>query len=296
MRKYAVAVKFIMILLSVFLIILALPKQTKFRYEFEKGRIWTQKDLAAPYNFAILKTSQELEKDQEAVMQNISPVYQLNPNVQLQQQEGYVNDFNLKWPSAGISEKLKLRYLEAGRALLNHVYEVGVISPGVKNQPATENYNITVANKNVAITKNTSALYTKEKAIAYFEQQLALLNVDRAYMIDILQSRLQNNLVYDDKITSRLKADALANISATQGMVEKGEVIIAKGMVINDEIYQKLLSYKKYFEDSARVNGNRRLVFFGQFLLVGLTVTLLIVFLQMFRKDIYQDNRLEGLI
>jgi putative nucleotidyltransferase with HDIG domain len=296
MRKYAVAVKFIMILLSVFLIILALPKQTKFRYEFEKGRIWTQKDLAAPYNFAILKTSQELEKDQEAVMQNISPVYQLNTNVQLQQLEGFVNDFNLKWPSAGIADKLKARYLEAGKTLLSHVYAVGVISLGVKNQPATENYNITVANKNEAVSRNTSALYTKEKAIAYFEQQLALLKIDRAYMLDLLQSRLQNNLTYDDKITSRLKADALANISTTQGMVEKGEVIIAKGMVINDEIYQKLLSYKKYFEDSARVNGNRQLVFFGQFLLVGLTVTLLIVFLQMFRKDIYQDNRLVGLI
>ncbi len=55
MRKYATGIKFLMILLSVFLIILALPKQTKFRYEFEKGRIWNQNDLVAPYNFAILK-------------------------------------------------------------------------------------------------------------------------------------------------------------------------------------------------------------------------------------------------
>jgi hypothetical protein len=295
LRKYATAVKFLMILVSIFLIILALPKQTKFRYEFEKGRIWNQKDLIAPYNFAILKTSAEIEKDQEAVLQNVSPIYQFNENVQLQQLEGYVNDFNLKWPNAGIPEKLRNKYFETGKVLLNKVYSTGLITSGVKDKPA-ENYNITVVNKNVATTKNTSGLYTKEKALTYFEQELALQNIDRAFMLDILQNRLQNNLVYDDTTTGRLKRSALDNISATQGMVQKDEVIITKGAVVNDEVYQKLLSYKKYFEDSARVNGNRRLVFFGQFLLVALTVTLLIVFLQMFRKDIYHDNRLVGLI
>jgi putative nucleotidyltransferase with HDIG domain len=296
LRKYAAGVKFLMVLLSIFLIILALPKQTKFRYEFEKGRIWNQKDLIAPYNFAILKTSAEIEQDQKAVLENVSPIYQLNENTQLQQVEGYINDFNLKWANAGIPDKLRSKYLETGKVLLNRVYSTGLITPGVKDKPTTESYNITVVNKNVAATKNTSGLYTKEKALAYFEQELALQNVDRAFMLDILQNRIQNNLTYDDKLTSRLKQSALENISATQGMVQKDEVIITKGAVINDDVYQKLLSYKKYFEDSARVNGNRKLVFFGQFLLVALTVMLLMVFLEMFRKDIYRDNRLVGLI
>jgi putative nucleotidyltransferase with HDIG domain len=296
LRKYAAGVKFLMVLLSIFLIILALPKQTKFRYEFEKGRIWNQKDLIAPYNFAILKTSAEIEQDQKAVLENVSPIYQLNENTQLQQVEGYINDFNLKWANAGIPDKLRSKYLETGKVLLNQVYSTGLITPGVKDKPTTESYNITVVNKNVAATKNTSGLYTKEKALAYFEQELALQNIDRAFMLDILQNRLQNNLTYDDKLTSRLKQSALENISATQGMVQKDEVIITKGAVINDDVYQKLLSYKKYFEDSARVNGNRKLVFFGQFLLVALTVMLLMVFLEMFRKDIYRDNRLVGLI
>ncbi|WP_345951192.1 HDIG domain-containing metalloprotein [Mucilaginibacter sp. PAMB04274] len=295
-RKYAVGVKFLLILLCVLLIILALPKQTKFRYEFEKGRIWNQKELIAPYNFAILKTSAELEKDQEAALQNISPVYQLNEDVQRQQVEGFVNDFNLKWASAGLPDKVKSRYLEMGRTLLNHVYATGLITLGIKNQPATDNYNVTAVNKNVASAKNTSGLFTKEKAVTYFEQELTLHNVDKAFMLDLLQNRLQNNLIYDDKLTSRLKRDALDNISTTQGMVQKDEVIITKGSVINDEVYQKLVSYKKYFEDSARANGNRWQVFFGQFLLVSLTITLLIIFLRLFRKDIYQNNRLVGLI
>ncbi len=296
LRKYAVSVKFIIILLSVFLIILALPKQVKFRYEFEKGRVWNQKELLAPYNFAILKTNAELERDQSAALQSVSPIYQLRADVQLQQLEGFANDLNIKWAGSGLPEKQRARYLEIGRALLNHVYAIGILTPGIKDLPATEDYNITVVNKNVSANKNTSGLYTKEKAIVYFEQELNLTNIDKAFMLDLLQNRLQNNLIYDDKLTARIKRDALNGVSTTQGMVQKDEVIVAKGTVINDEIYQKLLSYKKYFEDSARVNGNRKMVFLGQFLLVSLTVTLLIVFLYLFRKDIYQDNRLVGLI
>ncbi|MVN92706.1 HD family phosphohydrolase [Mucilaginibacter aquatilis] len=296
LRKYAVWVKFIMIVGSVFLIILALPKQTKFRYEFEKGRVWNQKELIAPHSFAILKTPAELERDQADALKNVSPVYQLKADVQNQQVLGFVDDLNLKWTTAGIPEKFKARYIETGKVLLNKVYSVGLLTPGIKDQPADENYNITVVNNNVATNKNTSGLYTKEKAISFFEKELALYNLDRAFLLDLLQNRLLNNLVYDDKLTSRLKHDALDNISLTLGMVQKDEVIITKGAVINDEVYQKLLSYKKYFEDSARLNGDRKLVSLGQFLLVGLTLTLLIVFLYLFRKDIYYDNRLVGLI
>src|SRR6202012_2643563 len=107
---------------------------------------------------------------------------------------------------------------------------------------------------------------------------------------------LQNNLKYDDKLTVRLEKETLDGLSLTHGMVAKGEVIVAKGSVINDAVYQKLESFKKAFEDNARVNGDRNLVLLGQFLLVSIVICLLIVFLYLFRRDIYEDNRLVSLI
>jgi len=78
--------------------------------------------------------------------------------------------------------------------------------------------------------------------------------------------------------------------------VQKGEVIVYKGSVVNDDVYQKLESFKKAFEDNARVNGNRNLVLLGQFFLVAIAISLLMIFLYLFRKDIYADNRLVSLI
>src|SRR5476651_685440 len=93
MRKYARNVKFLMMFFSIGLIVVALPKQAKFRYEYEKGKIWNQKDLVSPYIFAILKTDAELDADKEAAIKSITPLYQFDESIAKQNLEGYKTDF-----------------------------------------------------------------------------------------------------------------------------------------------------------------------------------------------------------
>jgi putative nucleotidyltransferase with HDIG domain len=297
LRKYALNVKFFMMLVSVAVIVYALPKQAKFGYEYEKGRIWNQKDLISPYNFAILKTNAEIEADQKAALSSVTPIYQLNYDVAAQQLEGFKNDFEIRWHSAGLNERQKNTYLQTGNTILKGVYDRGTLKLNPKYQQAGKNYAITVLNDNVATDKNTADLFTRERAIAYCDFEIGKIpGLDKPFLLNLLQDRLQTNLTFDAKLTARLEKEVTENLSITRGMVQKGETIIGKGSVINDEAYQKLASYKKAFEDNARTNGNHSLVLLGQFLLVGITITLLMVFLYLFRRDIYDDNRLVSLI
>ncbi|HVV55889.1 MAG TPA: HDIG domain-containing protein [Mucilaginibacter sp.] len=297
LRKYAGNIKYLMIVASICVIVFTLPKQAKFRYEYDRGRIWTQKDLVSPYNFAILKTPEQMESDRQAALRSVTPIYQRDTDVRKQQLEGYKTDFEIKWHNAGLNERLKQTYFKEGQDLLNAIYDVGVIIPNPKYQQAQQNYPVTILKNNVATDKNTADLYTKEKALAYCDQELSKRkNLDKTFLLDLIQNRIQNNLKYDDKLTSRLEKEALDGLSTTSGMVQQGEVIVRKGSVINDAIYQKLQSFKKAFEDNVRVNGDHRLVLLGQFLLVSVVITLLMVFLYLFRRDIYSDNRLVGLI
>ncbi|MDB5285206.1 MAG: transrane family protein [Mucilaginibacter sp.] len=297
LRKYALNVKFFMMLVSITVIVYALPKQAKFGYEYEKGRIWNQKDLISPYNFAILKTNQEIEADQKTALATITPIYQRNDDVGNQLIEGFKNDLEIKWHTAGINDRFKAKYLQTGEDILKYVYNVGVFKPNAKYQQKGINYPITVLDKNVATEKNTSDLFTREKAIAYCDDAISKVpGLDKAFLLNLMQDRVQANLIYDAKLTARLEQEVLDNLSITRGMVQKGDIIIAKGSVINDEAYQKLASYKKAFEDNARINGNHALVLLGQFLLVGIAITLLMIFLYLFRRDIYDDNRLVSLI
>jgi len=44
-RKYSSNLKFVMMAICVFFVTLFLPKQARFRFEYEKGKTWMQKDL-----------------------------------------------------------------------------------------------------------------------------------------------------------------------------------------------------------------------------------------------------------
>ena len=286
-----------MMLASICVIVFTLPKQAKFSYDIEKGRIWNQKDLVSPYNFAILKTQQEIDNDQKTALASITPIYQLDGDVGQHEQENFKGDLEIKWHSAGINDRQKEKYITAGVNLLSDIYDKGVLALNPKYQQNTENYKITILKNNIATDKNTAELFTKEKAIAYCDRFLTdRKDLDKAFLLSLLTDRLQPNLTYDNKLTSRLEREVVEGLSTTRGMVQKGEVIVGKGSVVSDEVYQKLESYKKAFEDNARINGDRRLVLLGQFLLVGIAITLLMVFLYLFRKDIYYDNRLVSLI
>jgi membrane-associated HD superfamily phosphohydrolase len=297
LRKYSRNLKFLMMALSIFLIVSTLPKQAKFGYEIEKGRIWTQKDLVSPYNFAILKTQQEIENDRHAALASITPIYQLDTAIATQQTESFKSDLEIKWHTAGINDDLKPDYLTTGLNLLGKIYSTGMLRLNPKYQQYATDYPVTILNKNIATDKNTADLFTREKALAYCNLVLGKrTDIDKSFLMDLILNRLQNNLVYDDRLTTRLENEAIESLSLTQGMVQKDETIVHMGSVVNDEVYQKLESYKKAFEDNTRVNGDRRIVLLGQTLLVSIAIALLMIFLYLFRRDIYDDNRLVSLI
>jgi putative nucleotidyltransferase with HDIG domain len=297
LRKYARNVKFLMMMVSIAFIVVWLPKQAKFRYEYDKGRIWNQKDLVSPYSFAVLKSDADLKEDQAAAIRSITPIYQLDKETAQQSAEGYKNDFEIKWRSSGLPENLKQKYFTLGSDLLKEVYDKGVLALNKKYQHGSENYRITILQNNIANETNTSQLYTRETALSYIDQTLSQYkNIDKAFLIAVIQNRLQYNLNYDEQLTTRLENEVINSLSLTRGMVQKGDVIVAKGSVINQEIYQKLESFRVAFEDNVRVSGDPRLVILGQVLLVSIVIALLMVFLYLFRKDIYYDNRLVGLI
>lgn len=290
-------IKFLMMFTAVIVIIFTLPKQEKFRYEYGKGRIWNQKDLISPYNFAILKTDVELDADKDAAKRSISPIYEFDPQVEKQELENFKNDFEIKWHNAALNEKQKEAYLHLGTNLLGTIYQKGVLALNKKFQRPAENYDVTLLFNKIAQNKNTSELFTRESALNYCDRVLNQHHeIDRPFLIGLLQDHIQYNLSFDQPLTLQLEKETLDGLSQTRGMVQKGELIAAKGSIINEDVYQKLESYKKAFEDNIHVNGDKKMVLLGQFLLVFLVITLLIVFLYLFRRDIYNDNRLVGLI
>ncbi|MFC3198007.1 HD family phosphohydrolase [Parapedobacter deserti] len=298
--KYGYLPKYAMILASVTLITLFLPKQPRFRYEFEKGKVWMHEDLISPYNFAVLKTQAELDRDRENVLKSVYPIYNNNTQLLDQQLAQFETDLPEKWRASGLDTlgENMATYEQVGRQLLTDVYKRGIIALNNKFQREQTHYNFTLLTDNVARQLNTAAVFTTETAREHLEKAIKARSAikQKEWFVEMLTAYLSVNYQFNESMTAKLEEDALASISTTRGMVQRGELIVANGTTVTNEIYQKVESLRKAYEEEARIGGNRALVMLGQFLIVALVVTLLFVFIYLFRKDIYHNNRLVFLI
>ena len=304
-------IKGFLVFTTILLICIFLPKQPRFRYEFQKGKAWNHDNLVSPYNFAVLKTQEELNRDKEQILKTVQPIYNLSANTSKEQVDQFNTDVIEKWQLSNMDSLSKQQlsvYQQVGSGLLNYIYGRGVISLNNRYQNkgnSTENldeankqYNFTLSNNNLAQQKNTADIFTIETANTYIQDALAKNSkIDRkAWLADILKNYITLNYIFDENLTNKVEQNALSNISSTRGVVQKGELIVEKDKVINNEIYQKLESLRKAFEDESKISGNQSYVALGQFVMITLCMSLLMVFLFFFRKSIFHNNRLVSII
>jgi len=294
-------------LATIILICIFLPKQARFRYEFQKGKVWDHENLISPYNFAILKTQEELNEDKKNILKTIQPIYDVNSTISREQIDQFETDLAEKWQTNKLDttpQKIQ-DYRAVGNAILTHLYDRGILSLNNRFQnrnddksPAAKQYNFTLIQDKVATQKNTADCYTIESSYEYANSVLSNSSkiVYKKWLLETLKNYITLNYVYNDQQTERLEQNALANISSTRGVVQKGELIAEKDKIISNETYQKLESLRKIYEDEGKISGNQIYVTLGQFLIISLALCILMVFLYLFRKDIYYNNRLLSII
>jgi putative nucleotidyltransferase with HDIG domain len=284
--------------LCVIFVTLSLPKQARFRFEYEKGKTWMQKDLYSPHSFSIQKTNEEINNDKDAILKSIFPIYQNDIQVVESAIAAFSLEFETQWKNSGIPGNSKEIYFDAGNSILNYIYDRGLMNPVKKFQRNGPNYNFNLVLNNVSTPVNTADVFLVTDSVRLIKQKLKTYSAieNKEWLIQLIANHLKANYVYDEGLTDKLEENALNSLSTTRGMVQKGELIITKGTMVNSVIYQKLESLRAAYEEDAKVIGNRNLILLGQFLLSGLIIALLIVFLFLFRKDIYADNRQLALI
>lgn len=291
-RKYSSNLKYVMMVVCVLVITFYLPKQPRFRYEFEKGKTWLNKDLVSPFSFAVLKTPQQIEADKKTAVENTLPIYQYVEDVFKEQGEAYLNEFDVKWKSNTLNENEKETNKQRSYQLLNTIYNKGIIDVNPKHQTKGKYYDFSLVKNNVSTKSNSQDLFTVETALVYLKDHLNISNeAIKKTIIELAESHVKPNVLFDDALTTTVQANAINSISTTKGMVQKGELIVANETVIDEEVYQKLVSFRETYDAQTKSVGDDKLVFLGQVLLVGFITGLLMVFLFLFRKDIYADNR-----
>lgn len=267
-------------MLSIALIVYFFPKGGKFKYEFQKGKPWQYENLSAPLDFSIKKTEEEIEEEKGQLNSKKAPYYTFDEEISQAILTNFEDDFYESTAFQFLNDAEKQALAEKGNSLLTELYEYGISAARI-----AEN-NIKLVKNNRALELANTDILTLEEA----ENRVALNTDDAESLREFIVSKIRPNVFYDKELTENALDDELSKISVTRGEVREGELIIAKGEVVEGENLKKLNSLKAEYESELWSEENSYFILFGYTVLVALVLMMLFLFLKNYRPEIFADN------
>ncbi len=294
-RHYSIIYKGVLVLASVFLIVQLFPRETRFEYEYQQGRPWLYNDLIAPFDFAVLKTDEELRRERQEVLKDFQPFFTREQRIAEQKQSEFIVNFNLAWNQKyedDYPEELRGEHLRFSLDILDSVYTRGIIFLDDEHRDKPGDFEIRVIDGNIARTRTIDDFFTVGDAFLFLGAALAEEDqLDTDLLKPLLENALEPNIVYNPDLTSQAISAELEDIPLTRGMVQQGEKIISQGELVTAEKYQVLESFRAEYQRQVGRGATIYLLYLGQFLLVSISIVVLMLFLYVFRKDVFADNR-----
>ena len=273
---------------SVVLIIYFLPKGGKFKYEFQKGKPWQYENLYAPFDFAIFKSEEALEEERLNTIQNHISYFSYDSETVDEVFDEYQNNFDVYFiDSIPSREKIKLR--RTGLSLLNNIYKDGLVTPVEGYEDAEIIYLIT---KNEERTVTYGNFFEINELKDYLNAELSKkeLLLFETIFYNLFFEILEPNVTFLEDFTERTLNDNLNKIALTRGNVDKGQLIIARGEVVEGGKLAMLQSLQKEFQSQLWNDQNYFWIVLGYVILVALALLMLFLFLQKYRPVIYANN------
>lgn len=257
--------KIFLLLLSTALIVWMFPQgEQATHYDYAEGGFWKQNDLFAPYDFAIMKSQKEIDKEL-AIAKSKSLLFFTSDSA------AYHHALERL---SSVTEHCSAADAKRMRKTLDSIYSYGYIEIPA-DMPDFEQHTLVLLDGNIG----------SEHAAAEF-----IMSTD---IVDTLlrDSVLVPNIVYDANRTALELDSRLSQLSYSSDMIARDELVIAKGEYITPEKAQKIASLEaeqdKRFADEYHPFAR----YLGQILLILIAFVALYMFMQNTRHAILDDNR-----
>ncbi|MCQ2251930.1 MAG: HDIG domain-containing protein [Bacteroidales bacterium] len=305
------------------IVLYAVPKEGKFKYEYQKGSPWQHENLIAPFDFAIYKSESEIESEMESIRNDAKSYFNKENQVQVNMLEKFTLDFgaSLKKHSGKtdtiadtqtINGDLYHQFRNTIYQSISDIYANGII----ENEQFLEvdddenrEYFISIQNEGFSSQKPISEIFSAKRAYIYIKNDIQKFitkhlskasDYEHKVMMEMAEDLnpsqwIATNLIYDDETTKKVLNDNLESVSLTRGFVQQGQRIIYQGEVVNDEEFRILESLRRDYEQN-NTHGGYSYVFLGQSVIFIMLFTLIFMFFRTFRREIFYQTKYSALI
>ena len=266
---------------SLSVIVYCCPRESKFRYDLSdiKDRPWSYDNLVAPFDYAIQKSTEELQDEKKDIQSNSIPYFRFDTTISNQNEQILSTQF------VSIAPEFRREILIA----VDKVYALGIRA--VSNEVGKSSQDLV----NVVFKNVVEEHYLSDFQDPLAADSLVLTNLEleaKAAWINRPYEPLSANIIFDSSLTNKSIRQAIDNISSSRGAITKGQIIVSRGEMVNEEIYQKIFSLNEEYR-LQRLGGRDWLITLAQILLVGFCLFILFQFLRLFRREILaHDSRL----
>lgn len=278
LTNFSLVYKVLAVLVVSLLILLVFPNQKKSDYDFVAGGFWNNEDLYAPFDFAVQKSQEEIDRD-IATAKSDALLFFYFDSVVCDKVENQL--LNMEWHLTNYQRNELLR-------VVNQIYSRGYLQEPDKMDI---NRTIILLRGNVGTTRGYADFYNRAQINDLLDERLVGFSNSDSLRVFLLNNLLQPNIVFDD-IRTKLEEDSrVSQISSASGMVSMGQLIVSKGEYITPEkanVLRSLESEKKTRFDINYSEMNRNI---GLYLLIIIAFTALFLFLALIKHPLLSDNK-----
>jgi membrane-associated HD superfamily phosphohydrolase len=270
----------LMFLLVFILLFILLPKHSRFKYDFHEGKPWAYNDLVAPFDFPIEKSEAEIQAEEKEIIVSTMPYFYIDRTVKDSVFSRFSTDLGKIVEDKNYSESQQKQLQELGekygKIILDSIYAKGILL--LKDYPKEmqkEDALIQLMDDKQLEVRSMYNFYNLENLADIVNNYLAELPhyLDKEKIGIVLLRVIEPNIIFDKDKTLAEQKSRIGSISKLKGMVQKNEIIVSKGEIIDAENLQVLRSLKKEFEEGKDSN------IFGYGLQVGQALILLVTLL-----------------
>ena len=269
------------------LLVLLMPRNAKFAYDYRKGRTWKYETLYAQFDFPIYKTEEQMREERGEASSEAIPYYKFSDEITAR---------NLR-----AVERLELGNLRSAVvSSMRAIYQKGVMADeGSRRHSSSEPDVIYVQRDKRAVKYPTSEVYRLTEARSRLLSDIAAVsgaNVDSLFRAVGVYDLLVPNLLFDEQTTDLVHAESATTVSPTSGYVNAGQLIVQEGEIVTAEIAQMLDSYKREFEANVGYLGPPALLLVGNLLIALAILVLLYLSIYFNNPRIFEDSRFPYLV
>ena len=282
--------KVLMFVLATVLVYWQMPRVGKFRYEYQLYKPWQHESLYAPFDFPIYKDAEMLKAESDEVLKSVKPVFNFDLEATKEARSKLDGAFASQWqPHGGFDA-------EVNKAALFELFDQIEIRGVVAHNKALDELSSStmvslVKNKAVTVVSFGSlyTMNTAREAVSDWAEH-GHPGVDIQLISTLLLNSISPNVTYDAAMTKMEQDKALSKISLTYGMVQKDELIIAEGEIVDDTDFAILNSLQKESTSGSYAKNDSMPVQLSQFLLVALLFVMVALYLRaLHRNDVYSE-------